>query len=47
VPLAAARALAQRITDCVVTELPNADHLWVSVHHNDVLAWIAAAADSA
>jgi pimeloyl-ACP methyl ester carboxylesterase len=43
VPLAAARALAQRISDCVVTELPDAGHLWVSVHHNDVLAWIAAA----
>jgi pimeloyl-ACP methyl ester carboxylesterase len=43
VPIAAALALAQRISDCVVTEVPNAGHLWVSVHHNDVLAWIASA----
>jgi pimeloyl-ACP methyl ester carboxylesterase len=40
VPLAAVRALAQRIPHCVVTELPDAGHLWVSVHHDDVLAWI-------
>jgi pimeloyl-ACP methyl ester carboxylesterase len=44
VPLAAVRALAQRIPRCVMTELPNAGHLWVSVHHDDVLAWIAAKA---
>jgi pimeloyl-ACP methyl ester carboxylesterase len=43
VPLAAVRALAQRIGHCVVTELPNEGHLWVSVHHADVLAWIASA----
>jgi pimeloyl-ACP methyl ester carboxylesterase len=43
VPLAAVRALAQRIAHCVVTELPNAGHLWVSVHHSDVLGWIASA----
>ena len=43
VPRAAAHALAQRISHCVVTELPNAGHLWVSVHHNDVLAWVASA----
>lgn len=42
VPLAAARALAQRIPHCVMTELPGAGHLWVSVHHDDVLAWVAA-----
>jgi pimeloyl-ACP methyl ester carboxylesterase len=43
VPLAAVRALAQRIPHCVITELPNAGHLWVSVHHEDVLGWIAGA----
>jgi hypothetical protein len=46
VPIAAVRALAQRISHCVVTELPNAGHLWVSVHHADVLAWIASAVGS-
>ena len=43
VPLAAVRALAQRIAHCVVTELPNEGHLWVSVHHADVFAWVASA----
>jgi pimeloyl-ACP methyl ester carboxylesterase len=41
VPLAAARALAHRIPHCVLTELPNEGHLWVSIHHADVLAWVA------
>jgi pimeloyl-ACP methyl ester carboxylesterase len=44
VPLAAVGALAQRIPHCIVTELADAGHLWVSVHHDDVLAWIASAA---
>ncbi len=43
VPIAAARVLAQRIPHCILTELPNEGHLWVSVHHGDVLAWIASA----
>jgi pimeloyl-ACP methyl ester carboxylesterase len=47
VPIAAARILAQRIPQCLLTELPNAGHLWVSVHHADVLEWIAAAARAA
>jgi pimeloyl-ACP methyl ester carboxylesterase len=41
VPIAAARILAQRIPRCILTELPNEGHLWVSVHHADVLAWVA------
>jgi hypothetical protein len=44
VPVAAARALAERIPRCVLTELPDEGHLWVSVHHADVLAWVASAA---
>ncbi|HET6221677.1 MAG TPA: alpha/beta hydrolase [Dongiaceae bacterium] len=44
VPLAAVRALAQRIPHCAVTELADAGHLWVSEHHADVLDWIASAA---
>ena len=47
VPIAAARILAQRIPTCLLTELPNAGHLWVSVHHADVLEWVAAAAAAA
>jgi pimeloyl-ACP methyl ester carboxylesterase len=43
VPLAAARALADQIAHCVVTELPGEGHLWVSVHHADVLTWVASA----
>ena len=43
VPISAARVLAQRIPHCMLTELPDEGHLWVSVHHADVLAWIAAA----
>jgi len=43
VPIAAARILAQRIPRCILTELPNEGHLWVSVHHADVLAWVASA----
>jgi pimeloyl-ACP methyl ester carboxylesterase len=43
VPITAARILAQRIPRCILTELPNEGHLWVSVHHADVLAWIASA----
>jgi pimeloyl-ACP methyl ester carboxylesterase len=44
VPLTAVHALAERISHCVVTELPDAGHLWVAMHHADVLAWIASAA---
>jgi pimeloyl-ACP methyl ester carboxylesterase len=40
VPLSAVRALARRIPHCEVTELPDAGHLWVSVHHAEVLAWL-------
>jgi pimeloyl-ACP methyl ester carboxylesterase len=43
VPITAARILAERIPRCVLTELPNEGHLWVSVHHADVLEWIASA----
>jgi pimeloyl-ACP methyl ester carboxylesterase len=43
VPIAAARFLAQRIPHCILTELLNEGHLWVSEHHADVLAWIASA----
>lgn len=43
VPIAAARALADRVPACTLIELPDAGHLWVSVHHAEVLAWIAAA----
>jgi pimeloyl-ACP methyl ester carboxylesterase len=43
VPISAARILAQRIPNCVLTELPNEGHLWVSVHHADVLSWIDSA----
>ena len=43
VPVVAARILAQRIPHCILTELPNEGHLWVSVHHADVLAWVASA----
>jgi pimeloyl-ACP methyl ester carboxylesterase len=46
VPLAAVHALAHRIPHCVMTELPDAGHLWVSVNHADVLAWVASAARS-
>lgn len=41
VPLVAVRALAERIPGCVVTEMPGEGHLWVSLHHADVLAWVA------
>jgi len=44
VPVVAARALAERIPRCVLTELPDEGHLWVSEHHADVLAWVASAA---
>jgi pimeloyl-ACP methyl ester carboxylesterase len=47
VPVSAARILAQRIPHCILTELPNEGHLWVSVHHADVLAWIASAVGGA
>jgi pimeloyl-ACP methyl ester carboxylesterase len=43
VPLPAVRALARRIPHCELTELPGAGHLWVAVHHAEVLGWIAAA----
>jgi pimeloyl-ACP methyl ester carboxylesterase len=47
VPLTAVRALAQRVPHCIVTDLPDAGHLWVSEHHAEVLAWIASAARGA
>jgi pimeloyl-ACP methyl ester carboxylesterase len=43
VPVAAARALAERIPRCELTELAGEGHLWVSEHHADVMAWIASA----
>jgi pimeloyl-ACP methyl ester carboxylesterase len=47
VPISAARVLAQRVPHCILTELPNEGHLWVSVHHADVLAWVASAVRAA
>jgi pimeloyl-ACP methyl ester carboxylesterase len=43
VPIPAAQALARRIPDCELTELSGEGHLWVSLHYEDVLGWIAAA----
>ena len=39
VPIAAARALARRIPNCVLTELPGEGHLWASQHYAEVLEW--------
>lgn len=44
VPIAAVRALAQRIRHCELTELPGHGHFWVAVHHTQVLEWLAASA---
>jgi pimeloyl-ACP methyl ester carboxylesterase len=44
VPIAAVRALAQRIPHCVVTELPEEGHLWVVSHNADVPEWLHAVA---
>ena len=40
VPIAAARALAQRIPYCLVTELPDQGHLWVVANSAEVPAWL-------
>ena len=41
VPLSAARRLAERLPICEPTELPDAGHLWVALHYDEVLDWIA------
>ena len=44
VPIAAVKALAERIPHCVVTELPEEGHLWVAAHNADVPEWLYAVA---
>ena len=44
VPMAAVRALAQRIPHCLVTELAEEGHLWVVAHNADVPEWLQAVA---
>lgn len=43
VPLPAARLLAGSIPRCILTELPMEGHLWVTVHYDQVLDWVAGA----
>lgn len=47
VPIAAVRALAQRIRHSELTELPGQGHFWVAVHHPQVLGWLAASMNAA
>jgi pimeloyl-ACP methyl ester carboxylesterase len=47
VPIAAAHALGRRIPGCELIELQNWGHLWVSVHHADVLTWVASTVNGA
>lgn len=44
VPIAAVRALAERIPRCLVTELAEEGHLWVVAHSADVPEWLGAVA---
>ena len=44
VPIAAVRALAERIPHCLVTELEDEGHLWVVAHNADVPEWLYAVA---
>jgi pimeloyl-ACP methyl ester carboxylesterase len=46
VPMAAVHALAERIPQCVVTELAREGHLWVVSHTADVPAWLKATASA-
>ncbi len=41
VPIAAARALAETIPHCTLSELPGEGHLWLATHYPLVLEWIA------
>lgn len=43
VPIAAARALAETIPDCTLSEMPGEGHLWLATHYPLVLEWIASA----
>jgi len=47
VPIAAVRALAERIPHCLVTELAEEGHLWVVAHNADVPEWLQAVARTA
>lgn len=42
VPPAAVITLSERIPSAILTEIPEAGHLWVAHHYDEVLAWIAA-----
>jgi pimeloyl-ACP methyl ester carboxylesterase len=46
VPHAAARLLASRLPACIVTDLPDAGHLWIAENYSTVLGWIAETARS-
>lgn len=41
VPLSAAEGLAAQLPDCEIVRLNGAGHLWVALHYDDVLQWIA------
>lgn len=41
VPVSAARRLAARLPECVLTELPGEGHLWIAEHYAEVLGWIS------
>jgi pimeloyl-ACP methyl ester carboxylesterase len=46
VPIAAVRALAERIPHCLVTELAEEGHLWVAAHNADVPEWLHSVASA-
>ena len=41
VPMSAARRLADRIDNCIFTEIADAGHLWVAQHYGELLDWVA------
>ena len=45
VPRVATQRLAERLPRCTVEPLHGAGHLWVAVHYDDVLGWIAEASE--
>jgi len=45
VPFNAALALGRQVPGCALTELAGAGHLWVAVHYDEVLDWLAETLD--
>ena len=47
VPISATRRLAARMSGCTLTVIPDEGHLWVALHYDEILEWLAEKAKGA